>query len=111
MTISLIRQPVRDNKCLILAGTTENIHRLNGKMEIYVTPEVVKHYYASLKENHITLEDLETHNIHCIHENHNHLMEENLTEEPEEEDCHTDSEGKEEQKQNPEKPKEHPNSQ
>ena len=38
-------------------------------------------------------------------------MEGSLTEEPEEEDCRTDSEGKEEQEKNPEKTKEHSNSQ
>ena len=80
LIISLIRQPVRNNKFLILSGTTENIDNLDAKIEVYVTPDVVKHYYTSLKENHITIE--------------------NLTGEPEEEDYYTGEE-EEEKEQNP----------
>ena len=100
LMISLIRQPVKDNKCLILAGTTENIHRLTGDVEIYVTSKLINQYYDSLKDYNITMKDLEIHSIHCTHEKHEHPTEENSIEEPEEEDYRTDSEEEEETEHN-----------
>ena len=87
---------------MILAGTTENIHKLDGKMDVYVTHDVVKQYYASLKENYITVQDLETHNIHCVHENHNYTVGEDPTEEPEAEGYHTESKKETEHIEEPE---------
>ena len=55
LIISLIRQPVRDNKFLILSGTMENIDNLDAKIEVYVTPDIVKHFIQEpQEEDHYT---------------------------------------------------------
>ena len=94
--ISLIRQPVKNNKFLLLAGTTSNIDDLDGKMEVHFVPDTVDHYHKALKASHVTPKQLLIHNIHCIQNEHTHMAgialvedtekEESVTEEAEEED-------------------------
>ena len=57
--ISLIRQPVKNNKFLLLAGTTSNIDDLDGKMEVHFVPDTVEHYHKALKGSHITVRQLQ----------------------------------------------------
>ena len=84
--IAIIRQPIQSNKFLILAGPTRNAASLQ-QAEVEVEKDIIEKINV-LTHTEFTQEQFETHNTHCVHQNHssNHTNKADIPKEQEHDD-------------------------